>query len=236
MTETRQRLAALPPNTIVFYDDIWVDTAGQIFMPRDALEELSSVSSAPIFSYAETYIGFGTAGGSCIFYRMLAAEVAGQIAAVVRAGNATAVPMLRSTSSQLVFDAQQLHKFGLSEKRLPPGSEVRFHTPGLWEAHHQTVIIVVIALVVQTGLIAALLLQRRRKQQAETELSNSRLMLQTVLNTIPQRIFWKDRNSNFPRLQPIDGRGLRLCQPGRTHRQKRRGDRRGRPGRTLSRR
>jgi PAS domain S-box-containing protein len=197
MAETRQRLAALPPNTIVFYDDISVDGAGQIFVPRDALEELSSVSSAPIFSYTDSYFGFGTAGGSCIIYKVLAAEVAGQIVAVVRAGSATSVPRLPSASSQFVFDARQLHKFGLSEKQLPPGSEVRSHTPSLWEAHHQTVIIVVIALAVQTGLIAALLLQRRRKQQAETDLFNSRLMLQTVLDTIPQRVFWKDRNSVF---------------------------------------
>jgi PAS domain S-box-containing protein len=197
MAETRQHLATLPPNTIVFYDDIWVDGSGQIFMPRDALDELNSVSSTPIFSYADAYIGFGMAGGSCIIYRSLAAEAAGQIAAVIRAGSATSVPMLPSASSQLVFDARLLHKFGLSEKRLPPGSEVRFHTPSLWEAHHQTVIIVAIALAVQTGLIGALLLQRRRKQQVETELFNSRLMLQTVLDTVPQRVFWKDRNSVF---------------------------------------
>ncbi len=197
MTETRQRLAALPPESIVFYNDIWVDGAGQIFMPRDALEELSSVSSAPIFSYADSYTGFGMVGGFCIVYRTLAAETASQIAAVVRAGSATSVPVLRSASRQAMFDAQQLHKFGLTEKRLPPGSEVRFHTPSLWEAHHQTVIIVATALAVQTGLIAALLLQRRRKQQAEAELFNSRLMLQTVLDTIPQRVFWKDRNSFF---------------------------------------
>jgi PAS domain S-box-containing protein len=67
----------------------------------------------------------------------------------------------------------------------------------LWEAHHQIVIIIVVALVIQTGLIAALLLQRRRKRQAESELFNSQQMLQTVLDTIPQRVFWKDRNSVF---------------------------------------
>ena len=197
MAETRQRLATLPPQTIVFYDGIWIDGAGQLFTTRDALEQLSSVSQAPIFSVSDTFIGCGTVGGSCHVYSVLGRETANQVAAAVRAGSATSVPMLRSASSQFVFDAQQLHKFGLSEKRLPPGSGVRFHTPGLWEAHHQTVLIAATALAVQTGLIAALLLQRRRKQQAETELLNSRLMLQTVLDTIPQRVFWKDRNSVF---------------------------------------
>ena len=197
MAETKQRLAALPPDTIVFYDDIWMDASGQIFIPRDALEELSSVSRAPIFSYSDSYIGYGMAGGSCIASRTLAAEAGNQIAAVVRAGSANSVPVVRSASSQLVFDARQLQKYGLSESLIPPGSRVRFRTPTLWEAYHQIVIVIAAALIVQTGLIAALLLQRRRKRQAEAELFNSQQMLLTVLDTIPERVFWKDCNSVF---------------------------------------
>ena len=197
MAETKQRLANLSPDTIVFYDDVWMDASGQIFATRDALEELSSVSRAPIFSYSESYIGYGMVGGSCIGGRRLAAEVAGQIANVLRAGNASSVPVIRSASSQLVFDAREFQKYGLNESLLPPGSRVRFHTPTLWEAYHQLVIVIVAALAIQTGLIAALLLERRRKRQAELELFNSQQMLQTVLDTIPQRVFWKDRNSVF---------------------------------------
>jgi PAS domain S-box-containing protein len=181
----------------VFYDDIWKDAAGQIFVPGDALEELSSVSSAPIFSHTESYLGYGMLGGSCIIGRKLVPELAGQIAAVLRAGSANSVPVIPSQSSQLVFDARQLQKFGVSESLIPPDSRLRFRTPTLWQAYHQLVIVIVAALVVQAGLIAILLLQRRRKEQAEAELFNSRQMLRTVLDTIPQRVFWKDRNSMF---------------------------------------
>ena len=182
MAETKQRLAALPPGTIVFYDDIWVDASGQIFMPRDALEELSAVSRAPIFSYADTYIGFGMVGGSCLAYRTLATEAAGQIAAVFRAGSANAVPVMQSASSQLVFDARQMQKYGLSEKRIPPGSSVRFHTLTLWEAYYQSVMIVMAALVVQTGLIAALLWQRRRNRESEQR-------FRTLLDNAPDAVY-----------------------------------------------
>jgi PAS domain S-box-containing protein len=197
MAETKERVAALPPDTIVFYDDIWKDAAGQFFVPGDALEELSLVSRAPIFSHTESYIGSGMMGGSCIISRKLAPEVAGQIVAVVRAGSANSVPVIQSQSSVLTFDARLMQKYGLSEKLIPPGSRVRSHMPTLWEAYHQLVIVIVAALVIQTGLIAALLLQRRRKRQAELDLFNSQQMLQTVLDTIPQRVFWKDRNSVY---------------------------------------
>jgi len=197
MAETRQRLATLPPQTIVFYDGIWIDGAGQLFTTRDALEQLSSVSHAPIFSVSDTYIGHGTVGGSCHVYFVLGREAANQVAAAVRAGSASSIPPMQSADNQLIFDWQQLHRYGLNENNLPPGSQVRFKSPTLWETYYRTVILVVAALVVQTGLIGALLIQRRRKRQAEAELFNSRLMLRTVLDTIPQRVFWKDRNSVF---------------------------------------
>ena len=40
--------------------------------------------------------------------------------------------------------------------------------------------------------------ERKRTEEA---LFNSRQMLQLVLDTIPQRVFWKDRNSVLPWLQ-----------------------------------
>ncbi len=182
MAETKQRLASLPPDTIVFYDDIWMDASGRIFSTRDALEELSSVSRAPVFSYSESYIGYGMVGGSCILSRKLAAEVAGQIAALLRTGGAYSVPIIRSSSSQLVFDARQLQKYGLSEKLVPPGSRVRFHTPTLWEAYHQIIIAIAVALVMQTGLIAALLVQRRRKLESEQR-------FRALLDSAPDGVF-----------------------------------------------
>jgi PAS domain S-box-containing protein len=197
MAETKQYLSTLPPQTIVFYNGIWIDGAGQLFTTRDALEQLSSVSHAPIFSGSDTFIGRGTVGGSCHVYSILGTEAASQVIAAVRAGNASSVPSMQSACNQLIFDWQQMRRFGLNENNLPPGSEVRFRSPTLWETYHRTVILVLAALVVQTGLIAALLLQRRRKQQAEAELFASRQMLRTVIDTIPQRVFWKDRNSIF---------------------------------------
>jgi PAS domain S-box-containing protein len=186
MAETKQRLATLPPDTIVFYDDIWKDAAGQIFVPGDALEELSSVSGAPIFSHTESYLGSGMLGGSCIIGRKLVPELAGQITAVLRAGSANSVPVIPSQSSLLVFDARQLQKFGVSESLIPPGSRLRFRTLTLWEAYHQIVIVIVAALVVQTILIAALLLQRRRKRESEQR-------FRSLLDNAPDGVFVQTR-------------------------------------------
>jgi len=197
LDETRERLATLPPQTIVFYNGIWFDATGQFFTTPEALDKLSPFSSAPIFGCAETHLDHGIVGGSCRVYYVMGMETAGQVAAVIRAGNASSVPARQSKNSRFIFDWRQLRRFGLNPKNLPPGSDVMFRPPTLWETYREIVIIVAVALAMQTGLIAALLLQRRRKRQAKAELFNSQQMLLTVLDTIPERVFWKDRNSVY---------------------------------------
>jgi PAS domain S-box-containing protein len=59
------------------------------------------------------------------------------------------------------------------------------------------VTIVLAAMAVLTGSILALLWQRRQMRRTEEELSSSQRMLRTVLDTIPQHLFWKDRHSVF---------------------------------------
>jgi len=194
MAETKRRLLELPPETIVFYDDVRTDGAGPVLLPWIAVEELTSVSTAPIFSYSWFYVGNGVVGGVCINPEVVNSEIAGQIAAVVRAGNADAVPTARDKSSRFVFDWRQVQKYHLSAAQIPSNSEGRFRPPTLWQAYRGIMIVLLGALAVQTALIFVLLWQRRRMRRADEELSNSKRMLRTVLDTIPHHLVWKDRN------------------------------------------
>ena len=47
----------------------------------------------------------------CINNSTLNSEIAGQIASVIRAGNADSVPTARDQSSRFVFDWRQLQKY-----------------------------------------------------------------------------------------------------------------------------
>src|SRR5207342_1007776 len=51
----------------------------------------------------------------------------------------------------------------------PPGSEVLFRRPSIWEEHRQVVVAGLVILVMQSALIMALLAQRARRRRAEGE-------------------------------------------------------------------
>lgn len=177
LAEAKHRLATLPPQTIVLFHSIRIEGGYQVFTQRDALAELSSVSRSPLFSCADIFIGFGTVGGSSIVYSRLGAEVAGQVGAVIRAGNAESVLAVESACHRLMFDWREMQRWSIAESRVPPGSDVRFRLPTLWEAHREKVVIVISALIIQAALIIALLVQRFRRQQAERALLQNREQL-----------------------------------------------------------
>src|SRR5215203_6617042 len=67
------------------------------------------------------------------------------------------------------YDWQRMQQFALSERDLPPGSEVFFKVPSPWETYRWQILTVSIALLLQGGLITLLLLERHRRHSAEIE-------------------------------------------------------------------
>src|SRR5262249_651434 len=58
-----RRIAKLPSHSAVFFGDIRVDAAGVPLDHERALARLREATSAPIFSYVDSYLGQGIVGG-----------------------------------------------------------------------------------------------------------------------------------------------------------------------------
>jgi signal transduction histidine kinase len=66
-----------------------------------------------------------------------------------------------------MFDGRQLQRWSIDERRLPPGSLVRFRPPSLWRDYRRQVLLAATIAVAQTLLIAVLLVEHRRRRAAE---------------------------------------------------------------------
>jgi PAS domain-containing protein len=62
--------------------------------------------------------------------------------------------------------------------------------------------------------VASLEISESRNLQIEEELYHSRQMLQLVLDTIPQRVFWKDRSSSYLGCNKSFAKDAGLNEPG----------------------
>jgi signal transduction histidine kinase len=62
-----------------------------------------------------------------------------------------------------------LQRWNISEKRLPPGSIVRFREPGVWQQYRSQITLITGLILVQSALISGLLFERRRRVHFEVQ-------------------------------------------------------------------
>lgn len=169
LAQMKERVAALPPGSAVFYALLVVDAAGVPYERLDALAELRRSTNAPIFSLFENEIGHGVVGGPNLSATLVGLE-ASRLALRLLNGKALGAPeivMIGMDAS--AYDARELHHWGISESRLPAGSDVRFREPSAWVRYRTQIIAASGVIAAQTALIGALLVQRDRRQRAEQE-------------------------------------------------------------------
>lgn len=169
LAQMQERIAKLPSHSAVLYALLIVDAAGVPHERQDALAQLHSAANAPIFGLYESELGKGIVGGPYSSQRIRGEHIA---TAALRALHIPTdfQPQVDIIGSEApVYDWRELRRWNIDTGRLPPGSEVRFKPPSIWEEHQVAVIATTTALLLQAALITALLIQRGRRRRAEQE-------------------------------------------------------------------
>ncbi len=169
MREVRKRVSALPDDTAIIYTSIYSDGEGTFYPPADALASIAEVANRPIVIPAETFLGRGGIGGYLLTPAAIG-EATGRLALRILEGErASAIPVAEGNFVRPVFDWRQLQRWNVSESDLPPGSEIRFHTPTAWEEYSTYILLAGAAIVLQAALIGGLIYERRRRRRREAE-------------------------------------------------------------------
>ena len=133
--EILKRAAALPPHTVLFWGLMSVDAAGVVHEGDLALRSLHAVANAPIFSFQEAFFGGDTVGGPM---HSIAGSSGKTVDAAIRIlggekpGNIKIEPIGFASPK---YDWREMQRWGISESNLPPGSEVLFREPSIWEKY-----------------------------------------------------------------------------------------------------
>jgi ABC-type uncharacterized transport system substrate-binding protein len=136
MAELRQRLAELPGDSAVVYVGFSTDVAGEHYLPAEASQLVAEAANRPTFVDSETFIGAGSVGGPVISPGGIGRVAARFALRILDGENPADIPITNSQEIlRPVFDWRQLQRWGISENRLPIGSEIRFRSPTAWEQY-----------------------------------------------------------------------------------------------------
>jgi signal transduction histidine kinase len=161
-------LSHLPPRTVVFYTTVFRDGAGETFAPLEVVERVSAAANAPTYGFFDQYVGRGIVGGNVISLSAHAVEMA-KLALRVLAGTteASAPQVAEVATNKLLFDWRQLQRWGISESKLPAGSEIWFRESSVWEQYKPQILAIIAAILAQALLIAWLIHERQYRRRAE---------------------------------------------------------------------
>jgi signal transduction histidine kinase len=170
MNDLEDRLAHLPPHSIVLNAGLmYYDADGQYFLPEEIVRQICRVSNAPVYSTGEPELGLGIVGGSLYDMAPVGAAAGAMVRRILKGEPASRIPIEVLNPNGNVFDARQLERWGIDERRLPADAIVRFRPPSLWRDYRGTVIGAVAFASLQALLIASLIAEYYRRRQAERQ-------------------------------------------------------------------
>jgi signal transduction histidine kinase len=161
------RVSSLPVHTVIIQSSYQVDGAGRRFNGIDLVPHISSAANRPVFTPLGLALGRGVVGGSIVEFEDIGRDAARVATQLLRGGTAFATPVPTFATALPRFDARQLARWRLDERRLPEDSQVLFREPTLWQQYRWHVAGAAALIGAQAALIVTLLIQRRRRREAE---------------------------------------------------------------------
>ena len=180
--EMLQRVATLPPDTLVLLGTYFKDLTGRNLIPAEVAAAVAQRANVPVLGLYDPHIQAGLTGGSVV-----------QPAAVGRRAGEIGFDLLSGTRlpdagdegievpPQPMFDWAQLQRWGADPSKLPANTLFINRPRTLWGEYRNYVIATSGVILVLSGLLLALLQQNRRRQRAEQALREHQQHLEALV-------------------------------------------------------
>ena len=167
--EILKGVASLPPHSAIFYLQLWVDRAGAVYGDKDPLKRISEVANAPIFTFDQSHFNGEVVGGPMFSPAEGARPTAAAAVRLLGGEKGSDIKVAPIGFSAPTYDWRQLQRWDISESRLPPGSEILFREPTVWQRYSWQIALIFAVIIAQAGLLSAMLRERRGRQLAEVQ-------------------------------------------------------------------
>lgn len=164
--ELRDKLALLPPNTVVFFLNFLTDATGNSYSTPEAVSLVGPSSSAPIYVALQSGFRPGVVGGHMISYEALG-KTAAEMGLRVLTGTSPQNMPVQTVPSVAMFDWRELRRWNVDESKLPAGSIVLNKEFSGWELYKWRIIGAITLIIVQALGIVWLLFTQAKRRQAE---------------------------------------------------------------------
>jgi len=186
MADVLETIRAAPPQkSIVLH--LWQrgTETQELPDPLGVARSVAEASPVPVYGTVDINIGTGIVGGVVRGTRETGIQVAEMALKILEGTRPQDIP-IADTPLVPTFDWRQLKRWGIDPARLPPGSQLLFFTPTVWERYRTYIIATILVVAAQLLAIAGLLVQRARRRRAEEMVMAREATIRTSYQRIRQ--------------------------------------------------
>ncbi|RPJ07398.1 MAG: response regulator [Spirochaetaceae bacterium] len=189
-SEAKAYISSLPSHALVILHSFATDRLGQMLPVPENTRELTAGARVPIYGTHEPRLGFGIIGG----YMLAGDEHGRRTAAIARdilsGKNPDDIPVDTASTSQPMFDYNELAKFRILRQSLPQGSRVINEPDNLFTRYAAVVLVTIGVLAILLTLLGFLVVSNLRRRRIEATLRVSEANYRSVIDNI-QDVFYR---------------------------------------------
>ena len=170
MTEIKRRAALLTGKSVLVYILMFEDADGVKYRPIDAIKEISSVSSVPVLSGYDQFIGTGSIGGYMYSIEEQARAAARIGLRLMNGEDVESIPIKRNSATKFIFDHAVLKRFHIDISELPDGSVIKNRQYGIFDLYKKVIIIIISGYYFLSLIVVILFIMNRKLKKARLDL------------------------------------------------------------------
>lgn len=197
LNELQQNLKKLDKESVILFMLLFKDETGKRFTFKDGLTSIEKSTDTPIYGLWDFYLPYGLVGGF-LTHGYAQGDGAARLAKEILEGyKAKDLEVIKKSPNRYIFDYNQLSKFNIHMSAIPENAIIKNKPFSFYETYKSeiyTVLSIFILCIVIIVILILLLLQKRKaKNQFQIQLQ----FIETLLNTIKNPIFYKDKQGHY---------------------------------------
>ncbi len=193
----KEKVKNLPKDSVILFVLLFKDTTGKFFTYKQSFKAIKDVSSVPIYGLWDFYLDYGLLGGLLTSAKAQGEAVSLMALKVLSGVNIKDIPILKDSPNKYIFDYKELDKFNINVEPFLSEYEIINEPSSIYKEHTKFVILSLLLIFILSIIVLTMRANIRKRKKVEVELSNQLKFVKVLLETLPNAIYYKNKEGKI---------------------------------------
>ncbi len=193
----QKKVANLNSDTAILFVLLFKDKTGKYFTYKQSLKKIRKSSAVPIYGLWDFYLDYGVVGGLMTSATEQGKSVANMALRVLNGTNVQSIPILEKSPNKYLFDYNELNRFNLDIDSVVDDYKIINEPHGFIRKYTKLVVTTITIIIILLIMVFSMKANIQRRKIVEKDLQNRIKFDKVLLDTLPNPIYYKNRDGKF---------------------------------------